>query len=391
VGGNGGGQPPPEQKTSLGFPMRPAGDGDTVKAGCHSWYELAGEISGAFTDLDRAISGMRWSGDARKAFDAVWLQFSRHGTEASQYAQEMGDNHIKLGNQIEDAQHEWDVAMAAMAASTAVGIGLTFVTFGISDAVAEGAATAAVGTMETVCAEFDIALDAAVQALMDAMRVAVQLAVKFTLQFAINVVSQETSNVVDGRSLGNVDLRQAAGSAIGAATVSGGVGGARMSAVVGGEGESVIGGEDEAVVEMAQGQAETTLARLGQHKAGSEVDHLPNVERADVDVTKFSDYSMNESHPANGGKWVAWNDVGYSIDSASGRAAAAQDVMRQLDAQLPETTATFSKTTEWGSRFQVRTTIAGPNGRMGTLVTVWQYDKGSDIPKLITNWLETHS
>ncbi|MEA2616525.1 MAG: hypothetical protein QOE72_2308, partial [Chloroflexota bacterium] len=56
---------------------------------------------------------------------------------------------------------------------------------------------------------------------------------------------------------------------------------------------------------------------------------------------------MNESHPANGGKWVAWNDVGYSIDSASGRAAAAQDVMRQLDAQLPETTATFSKTTEW--------------------------------------------
>jgi hypothetical protein len=58
-----------------------------------------------------------------------------------------------------------------------------------------------------------------------------------------------------------------------------------MSAVVGGEGESVIGGEDEAVVEMAQGQAETTLARLGQHKAGSEVDHLPNVERADVDVT----------------------------------------------------------------------------------------------------------
>jgi Domain of unknown function (DUF6883) len=383
VGGNSGGQQQSEQKTSLGFPMRPEGDGEAIKAGRHYWYELAGDISGAFADIDRAISGMQWSGDARRAFRAVWSQFSGHGTEASQYAQEMGGNLFKLGNHIEDAQHEWDLAMAAMAASAAIGLGLTFVTFGISDAVAGGAATAAVGTMETVCAELDIALDVAVQALMDAIRVAVQLTVKFTLQFTINVVSQETANVVDGRGLGNVDLRQAAESAIGGARVSGGVGGAKMTAVIGREGE--------AVVEMDQEQAESTLARLEQLKAGSEVDHLPNVERADVDLTKFSDYSMNEGHPANGGKWVAWNDVGYSIDSASGREAAAQDVMRQLDSQLPETAATFSKTTEWGSRFQVRTTIEGPNGRMGTLVTVWQYDKGSEIPKLITNWLETHS
>ena len=210
MAGTGGGQQQPEQQTVLGFPVRPAGDAEAVKAGRHYWYELAGEISGALADIDRAISGMQWSGDARRAFDAAWSQFSGHGTEATQHAQEMGDQLLKLGNQIEDAQHEWDLAMAAMAASTAIGIGLTFVTFGVSDAVAEGAAAAAVGTMEAVCTALDIALDAAVQALIAAIRVAVQLAVKFTLQFTINVVSQETANMVDGRGLGNVDLLQAA-------------------------------------------------------------------------------------------------------------------------------------------------------------------------------------
>jgi uncharacterized protein YukE len=209
-GGGGGQQQQPEQQTFLGFPLRPEGDGEAVKGGRHYWYELAGEISGAFADIDRAMSGMRWSGDARRAFDAAWSQFSGHGTEASQHAHEMGDQLLKLGNQIEDAQHEWDLAMAAMAASTAIGIGLTFVTFGVSDAVAEGAAAAAVGTMEAVCAALDISLDAAVEVLITAIRVAVQLAVKFTWQFGINVVSQETANVVEGRGLGNVDLLQAA-------------------------------------------------------------------------------------------------------------------------------------------------------------------------------------
>jgi uncharacterized protein YukE len=210
MAGTGGGQQQPEQKTVLGFPVRPAGDAEAVVAGRHYWYELAGEISGAFAEIDRAISGMQWSGEARSAFNAAWSQFSGHGTEATQHAQEMGDQLLKLGNRIEEAQHEWDVAMAAMAASTAIGIGLTFVTFGVSDAVAEGAATAAVGTMEAVCAALDVSLDAAMQVLIAAIRVAVQLAVKFTWQFAINVVSQETANVVEGRGLGNVDLLQAA-------------------------------------------------------------------------------------------------------------------------------------------------------------------------------------
>ena len=262
-----GGQQPPEQTTALGFPVRPPGDAEAVKGGRHYWYELAGEISGAFAEIDRAISGMQWSGDARRAFDAAWSQFSGQGTEATQHAQEMGDQLLRLGNQIEDAQHEWDVAMAAMAASTAIGIGLTFVTFGISDAVAEGAATAAVGTMEAVCTALDISLDAVVQVLSAAIRVAVQLAVKFTWQFTINVVSQETANMVEGRGLGNVDLLQAAEFA-GVSMVVPGVagkltiGGTRV--LDGAAGAVVTGAATDAAVQGLEGVTEGKPFSVGE-------------------------------------------------------------------------------------------------------------------------------
>jgi hypothetical protein len=206
---SGSGGQPPEQKTFLGFPLRPEGDGKAVQDARHYWHELAQELHGAFANLDRVISGMQWSGAGRKAFDARWAEFSGHGVEASRHAHEMGDHLFKVGNQITDAQHEWDLAMGAMTASTAIGIGLTFVTFGVSDAVAEGAATAAVGTMEAVCAALNVSLEAALQVLAAAIRVATQLAVKFSWQLGINLVSQEAANTVEGRGLGKVDFLQA--------------------------------------------------------------------------------------------------------------------------------------------------------------------------------------
>jgi hypothetical protein len=203
-------QQQPEQKSVLGFPARPGGDPGAVQAGRQYWYDLAAEIHGAFADIDRAIAGIQWSGNARTAFNNTWSQFSGYGTEASQHAREMGDHLLKVGHQIEDAQHEWDLAMAAMAASTAIGIGLTFFTFGISDIAAEGAAGAAVSTMEAVTAALEVGLDAVLEVLATAVRVAAQLAARFTWQFEISLVSQEAANVIEGRGLDKVDLLQAA-------------------------------------------------------------------------------------------------------------------------------------------------------------------------------------
>jgi hypothetical protein len=46
--------------------------------------------------------------------------------------------------------------------------------------------------------------------------------------------------------------------------------------------------------------------------------------------------------------------------------------------------------TDFGRRFEVDIPITGPNGRSGTLLTVWQFDKGSTTPRMITNLLKVH-
>jgi uncharacterized protein YukE len=175
-------------QTALQVPGRPGGDGEAVKAGRYRWYELAGESRGTFAELQQVIAGTRWSGDARMAFDASWSQFSGHATEASQHAHEVGDWLLRIGNQIEDAQHRWDVAMSALASMTG-GIGTALVsTLG---AVAGQEVTAAVGVVEDACSALEHSLAGAVQALADAVRTGTELAVKLTWQIGAGLSAAE--------------------------------------------------------------------------------------------------------------------------------------------------------------------------------------------------------
>jgi len=117
---------------------------------------------------------------------------------------------------------------------------------------------------------------------------------------------------------------------------------------------------------------------------------LPNYQQADIDLAKFVDYSMNPTHPRNQGKWLAFETVGYRLHEQSTRLEAAQAVVQQLINQLPQAQVTVGNTTPYGVRYRVRCPITGPNGQVGTLVTIWQIAPNSNIPRLITNWLEIH-
>ncbi|MBD2021648.1 hypothetical protein H6F43_15820 [Leptolyngbya sp. FACHB-36] len=119
-------------------------------------------------------------------------------------------------------------------------------------------------------------------------------------------------------------------------------------------------------------------------------DPLPNAQAVEIDLRKFEDYSMNPGNPGNQGKWVTFAAVGYDVQNPQNRIAAAQDVVTQLRQQLSKTPATQGQSNRYGPRFEVRVVIRGANGREGTLVTIWQLDRGTEIPRLITNWLEVH-
>jgi RHS repeat-associated protein len=119
-------------------------------------------------------------------------------------------------------------------------------------------------------------------------------------------------------------------------------------------------------------------------------DPLPNAEYAQVDPAKFRDYSMNPNNPGNDGKWEAFESLGYDVSTDTGRARGAQDVIRQLFSQIRSAPASMGKVSTYGPRLEVDMFLRGPNGKMGTLKTSWQYDSGGDIPRLITNWLAVH-
>lgn len=126
---------------------------------------------------------------------------------------------------------------------------------------------------------------------------------------------------------------------------------------------------------------------------------LKNFDLAQMDPAKFENYSMDPNNPnnrtkkddPNTGKWVAFRNLGYNVSTQEGRIAGTQDVMNQVKDELPNEPAIFERMTAHGPRYIVDVPIKGPNGRTGTLVTVWQYDSGSTTPRLITNFLKTHS
>jgi hypothetical protein len=117
---------------------------------------------------------------------------------------------------------------------------------------------------------------------------------------------------------------------------------------------------------------------------------LPAAPAAAIDEAKFLRYSMDPGNPNNQGKWKAWSQLGYDVDGLASRTAASDDVIGQVREQLGRVPAREGKTTDFGRRFEVEIPITGPNGRSGTLFTVWQFDTGSTTPRMITNLLKVH-
>lgn len=118
---------------------------------------------------------------------------------------------------------------------------------------------------------------------------------------------------------------------------------------------------------------------------------LPRASEAAVDPAKFVDYSMNPTNPGNQGKWIAFVELGYDVSTPEERSVGFAHILQQVTAALPYAFAEDPFPTLYGIRYRVRIEIVGFNQRKGTLVTVWQVDKESLIPRLITNWLEAHN
>ena len=119
-------------------------------------------------------------------------------------------------------------------------------------------------------------------------------------------------------------------------------------------------------------------------------DPLPEAQNAQIDSKKFDEYSMNTDNLKNGGKWKAFEQIGYDVRTPQERSNGSQNLIEQLRLSLQDAPANQDKTSIYGFRFVVRVEVKGPNGKAGTLVTIWQVDTGKRFPRLITNWIEVN-
>jgi hypothetical protein len=122
-------------------------------------------------------------------------------------------------------------------------------------------------------------------------------------------------------------------------------------------------------------------------------DVLPNVQLAELDGRKLSDYSLNPGHPGNNGKADGWRALGYDVDNPEGRRDAARELRGLIcDELLARGKVADTRDTAYGPSHRVLSDLTGPNGRDATLVTCWLIEDraGLSIPRLMTVWVQPH-
>ena len=104
---------------------------------------------------------------------------------------------------------------------------------------------------------------------------------------------------------------------------------------------------------------------------------LPNAHRARIDRQKITDYLLSSTNPRGRAKADFFQRFGFRIDrweelaDALNRQAVSHEVTRVVE-------------TPFGPRYHVDGPIGSPDGRNPRVRTVWQVDRGSDFPRLIT-------
>ena len=103
---------------------------------------------------------------------------------------------------------------------------------------------------------------------------------------------------------------------------------------------------------------------------------LPNRALAVITQEKLTDYLLNTGHKRGGTKARLLARFGYIVEN-----------WRQLEVDIRSglgTEVDVVRTTEYGTRYEIRMTLQTPLGMLLTLRTIWQIDNGTNVPRLIT-------
>ena len=126
------------------------------------------------------------------------------------------------------------------------------------------------------------------------------------------------------------------------------------------------------------------LPELGHDEVNLDKEgRLPNFEKAVIREKKITGYCLNKKHPGRGkDKAIVFDQVlGYNLSNY-------QELITAIRDNLPNNVAVVTGQDEYGVRYAVRFIHTGPSGRMATIKTGWIVDKGSNIPRMVTAYID---
>lgn len=104
---------------------------------------------------------------------------------------------------------------------------------------------------------------------------------------------------------------------------------------------------------------------------------IPNFDEAIIEKSKIIDYLLNIHHKRGGSKAKMLLNYGYSPEN-----------WQQLESDIRKfhlnAEVSIIKETSYGIRYEIISEILTPIHKPLLMKSVWQIDKGTEIPRLIT-------
>lgn len=103
---------------------------------------------------------------------------------------------------------------------------------------------------------------------------------------------------------------------------------------------------------------------------------IPNHRQAQVDVEKVTGYLLSQTHSIGKSKAAWFGILGYNQSDWK---------LLQSDlAKLASKDAVLLSETQYGQKYGISSTLIGPNGKSGKVMTVWIIISGQKVPRLVT-------
>ena len=111
---------------------------------------------------------------------------------------------------------------------------------------------------------------------------------------------------------------------------------------------------------------------------------MPNHQQAITPPKKFIEYSLDYDNPNSRGKAEVYEKaLGFNKSNAD-------LLIEQIDSAVKNESVSPIKIseTEYGTKYKYSIPVKGVNGQIRNVTAVYQIDKGSEIPRMITNYVE---